>query len=356
MNPLNISIAIITACVIVVTAFTDQGINLISSNSEINSFKNSIEKTPDLENIDRQIARPATTEIKQASQKSSSSTHLSAIDRIRNLTNKTELQKQLVIEYDNFKRYPAENRAIENSQQDPITQRYSSDERTTLNDDKSIGLTIWSDEKYYLENDIVTVNAYIENFEGIKQATIFNSIFYYDQNQSLGNLEFSDQDDDGVYQATIKLNQSNTLNKGAGIYKVWIQDINNKITDSITFTLSQPDIQLTGNYRESINTNGDLIIDAEVEIKANSNFYIQASLYSSTQIPIGITEFSQQLTQGTHWIPLSFSGLMIQDSNESGPYVLKQASVAKVTMPMQRAPLVEPNFITESYALSEFIR
>jgi hypothetical protein len=356
MNPLNTSIAIITACVIVVMALTDQGVNLISSNSELNSYKKSTNNLSDLDNTNNKIATPATTEIKQSSKKSSNSANLSAIDRIRNLTNKTDLQKKLVIEYDNFKRYPAQNRAIESSQQDPITQRYSSDERTTLNDDKSMGLTIWSDEKYYLENDTVTVNAYIENAEGIKQATIFNSVFYYEQNQSLGDLEFSDQDDDGVYQATIKLNQSNTLNKGAGIYKVWIQDINNKITDSITFTLSQPDIQLTGNYRESINTNGDLIIDAEVEIKANSNFYIQASLYSSTQIPIGITEFSQQLTQGTHWIPLSFSGLMIQDSNESGPYVLKQASVAKVTMPMQRAPLVEPNFITQSYALSEFIR
>jgi hypothetical protein len=44
---------------------------------------------------------------------------------------------------------------------------------------------------------------------------------------------------------------------------------------------------------------------------------------------------------------------MIQDAKETGPYVLKQISVAKVTMPMQRAPLVQPDFHTDSYALSE---
>jgi hypothetical protein len=130
--------------------------------------------------------------------------------------------------------------------------------------------------------------------------------------------------------------------------------VKNDITDAITFTLSQPDIELTGNYKEFINSNGDLIIEAQVKINANAHFYIQASLYSSGSIPIGVTQLSQPLTKGKHWLPLSFSGLMIQDSEESGPYVLKQVSVAKVTMPMQRGPLLEPNFITESYGLSEF--
>ena len=91
-----------------------------------------------------------------------------------------------------------------------------------------------------------------------------------------------------------------------------------------------------------------------MNVSANSHFYIQASLYSSTNVAIGITQFSQQLTTGSHWVPLSFSGLMIQDANEAGPYVLKNVSVAKVTMPMQRGPLVEPDFQTDSYALDEF--
>ena len=45
---------------------------------------------------------------------------------------------------------------------------------------------------------------------------------------------------------------------------------------------------------------------------------------------------------------------MIQDAQENGPYVLQQVSLAKVTMPMQRAPLLENQYTTSSYRLEEF--
>lgn len=278
----------------------------------------------------------------------------SAIERFRNQAEASDLKQAIVKEHDTFKRYPSENRAFESEEQDPVKQKYDVDERTTLSEDHSMGLTIWSDEKYYLLNDTVNVYAFIQDAEGQKQSTSFLTSVFYDESQSLGELKLEDQNGDGIYQGSLELNQENTLGKGPGIYKIRIQDIKNKLTDSVTFTLSQPDIALTGNYKEHIDSDGNLIIDAEVSIGATNNFYIQASLYSSTNVAIGVTQFSQQLSSGNHWIPLSFSGLMIQDAQEAGPYVLKKVSVAKVTMPMQRAPLEEPDFQTDSYALSEF--
>jgi RNase H-fold protein (predicted Holliday junction resolvase) len=352
MKLYKIGFAAIVLSAITLAVFTDQKINIITSNALTASISEG--KPDELTSIVTSHNHKTIITAKKINMTTSTTTTESPIERLKNLSNKTDLQQNLVDEHDNFKRYPVENRAFNNKDQDPITQRYSVDERTTLNEDKSIGLTLWSDKKYYLENDTVTVNAYLQDAEGLRQATTFNSSFYYDQNQSLGEIEFSDENNDGVYQATIQLTQANTLSKGPGIYKIWIQDVKNDITDAITFTLSQPDIELTGNYKEFINSNGNLIIEAQVKINASSQFYIQASLYSSGSIPIGVTQLSQPLTKGNHWVPLSFSGLMIQDSEESGPYVLKQVSVAKVTMPMQRGPLVEPNFITESYGLSEF--
>ena len=281
-------------------------------------------------------------------------THISPIERFRNQAVKTELKTRLVEEHDQFTRYPSENRAFENEQQDPVKQRYDVDERTTMSDDHSMGLTIWSDEKFYLLNDTVNVFAHIQDAEGKKLATAFNSTLIYDEKNILGEIQLNDENGDGTYHGAITLTQQTTFSKGPGIYKIRIQDIKNQLTDSLTFTLSQPDIYLTGEYKEKIDSNGNLLIDAEVNVSANSNFYIQASLYSSTNVAIGVTQFSQQLTTGSHWVPLSFSGLMIQDANEAGPYVLKNVSVAKVTMPMQRGPLVEPDFQTDSYALDEF--
>jgi hypothetical protein len=352
MKLYKIGFAAIALSAITLAVFTDQKPNIITSNALPASI--SKDNSVELQNIVTTHNQKTIITAQKINITTPTSTTESPIERLKNLSNKTDLQQNLVDEYDNYKRYPAENSAFSSKDQDPITQRYSVDERTTLNEEKSMGLTLWSDKKYYLENDTVIVNAYLQDAEGMRQAATFNSTFYYDQNQSLGDIKFSDENNEGVYQATIQLTQANTLNKGPGIYKVWIQDVKNNITDAITFTLSQPDIELTGNYKEFINSNGDLIIEAQVKINANAHFYIQASLYSSGSIPIGVTQLSQPLTKGKHWLPLSFSGLMIQDSDESGPYVLKQVSVAKVTMPMQRGPLLEPNFITESYGLSEF--
>ena len=278
---------------------------------------------------------------------------ISPIERIRQMSNKTELQVALLDDHDNFTRYPPENRRITSAAQDPISQRYAIDERTTLNEDQSVGLTVWSDKKFYLEDDSVIVHAFIQDAEGKKLTTEFQTEIISDQGKH-GTLELIDDNNDQVYTAELKLNNSSRNINKPGIYKVLIQNKEHEILDGITFTLSKPDITLTNNFREKITATGDLLIEAEVEVSQNNRFYIQASLYSSTHVPVGVTQSTQELTSGTHWVPLQFAGLMIQDAQENGPYVLQQVSLAKVTMPMQRAPLVNPNFQTDAYRLDEF--
>jgi len=278
---------------------------------------------------------------------------LNPIERIRKMSNKTELQVALLDDHDNFTRYPPENRRITSAAQDPITQRYAIDERTTLNEDQSVGLTVWSDKKFYLEDDTVIVHAFIQDAEGKKITTEFQTEIISDLGKH-GALKLIDDNNDQIYTAQLKLSDSSRNIDKPGIYKVLIQNKEHEILDGITFTLSKPDIALTYNFREKITASGDLLIEAEVDVSQNNRFYIQASLYSSTHVPVGVTQSTQELTSGKHWIPLQFAGLMIQDAQENGPYVLQQVSLAKVTMPMQRAPLVNPGFQTDAYRLDEF--
>ena len=278
----------------------------------------------------------------------------SAMDRLRLVANKTELQEKTVAEYDNFKRYPPQNSAIKPNQQDPITQRYDVDERTTMNDDGTVGLTIWSDEKYYVAGNNVVMFAYLQDAQGQRIKGDYSARLLSDQQDTLTEFSLEDNDNDQLYEASIELNSDNTENFTPGIYKVIIEESSSGIKDALTFTLSQPDIRLTGEFKDQINEEGGLLIEAQVEVTQDSQYYIQASLYSATQVPIGITQLNQTLTTGKHWVELNFAGLMIQDAQESGPYVLQQMSLAKVTMPMQRAPLTEPNFQTDSYGLDEF--
>lgn len=290
--------------------------------------------------------QPITTVASQAS------TIAETIARIKEKENRTQLQDSLIQDHEQFKRYPEGNAAIADVEHDPVLQRYEIDERTTMSKDKSIGLTIWSDKKFYLKTDTVTINAFVQDNEGKKLSTNFNAELLDTRQRTLTKISFNNIGDN-TYQTSINLaDLSNQLS--AGIYKVIINNSQHKLTDALTFTLTQPDIELTGEFKEHIDSNGQLIIDIQVLVAATSQYYVQASLYSATGVPIGATQSSTQLSTGLHWLPLNFSGVMIKDAGESGPYVLKNVSLAKVTIPMMRAPLVEPGFTTDSYALDEF--
>ena len=266
---------------------------------------------------------------------------------------KTELHQAVLEERKHFKRYPPENHRFESPEQDPVTQRYAVDERSTFNEDHTLGLTVWSDQKYYLHGDQVSVYAQVVDPDGNRLSTQFESTLIYDGN-SISPVMMTDEDSDGIYQGVVDLSRIEDHVYEPGIYKVLIQANNHNLTDAITYTLSQPDIQLTGEFKDSINSDGHLVVETQIEITSTNRFYIQASLYSTTGVAIGVTQSSHFLESGTHWIPLTYAGLLIQDAQESGPYNLKQVSLAKVTMPMQRAPVLYPEYQTEAYGLDEF--
>lgn len=279
--------------------------------------------------------------------------HISPIDRIRAIKNKTQLHSSVLNDHNQFTRYPEDNRRINSSKQDPVMQRYQVDERATFNKDKTKSLIISADKKFYFHDEIVTINATIYDNEGKIVNAQLNGQLLNDQREIIKALEFSLLSN-GNMQSQLDLSEFPHTSLPAGIYKIIINNAQYQITDALTFTLTQPDIELTGEYKEHIDDQGHLIFDVQVLASSNSQYYLQASLYSETEVPIGASQTSLSLTPGLHWVSLRYSGLMIQDAKESGPYVLKNVSIAKVTIPMMRAPLIQPNFTTESYALDEF--
>ncbi len=337
-----------------VLAFSNNSPTLVSSSDEVNEddaqqplvFSQPQNEKPEVK-VKNKIPAKLTSSPTLTNQ-------LSPIERIRQISDKNGLQQALVSEHDKFKRYPPQNNRIEQAQQDPISQRYAVDERSTQNEDKTFGITIWSDEKFYLANGTVKVFAFLQDANGQKMDGAFSAQLLNTNHQKIMDLNLQDEDNDQVYQASIELTSVKEMNGQTGIYKIVVENSQHKIKDALTFTLSKPDISLTGNYHDNITGDGNLLIEAEVEVTSQNRFYVQASLYSATNVPIGITEFAGDLTPGKHWVPLTYAGLMIQDAQETGPYVLEQVSVAKVTMPMQRAPLLKPDYQTESYGLDEF--
>jgi hypothetical protein len=305
-------------------------------------------KTPDISFATSQ------TQTVQAMRHESKPVSFNPIDRIKAIQQKTALHDSLLKDHDSFTRYPEYNQTFSSVEKDPTIQRYEIDERTTENDEGDSSLTIWSDKKYYLHGDQATIYATLQDAHGLKIPTSFMGQIIFNETNSLQQIELLDLDKDGVYEYHIKLDQINSKALDAGLYKVLIVNNTNELADAVTFTLSEPKLKLTGEYIDSISAQGSLVIRAEVEATEKSRFYFQASLYSSTNDPIGSTQYALELEPGKHWIPLEFDGLMIRDAGEPGPFLLKTISLAKVALPIQRAPLIYPKFYTQDYSVDQF--
>lgn len=275
---------------------------------------------------------------------------LSPIEQIRAIQDKTDFHQALLKDHDTFARYPTFNKRFEESSKDPVLARYEVYERATEAEDHKSTLTIWSDKKFYLPNETVTVFARMENEYGETIKTRFAGQVIFDETRNLGPVSFVASANNGPAQGQIDMS---TGRFDEGIYKVLIVNQFNELADAVTFTVSKPMAQLTGNFREQLNANGDLLIDAHVKVEQSNRYYLEASLYSSTNDAIGTTQYAAQLEVGEHWIPLEFYGLMIRDAGEPGPYLLKHISLAKVAMPIQRAPLQDLEFYTQAYTLDE---
>lgn len=275
---------------------------------------------------------------------------LSPIDRIRAIQEKTALHEAIIEDHARYSRYPNFNQTISTPEKDPTTERYKVEERTTLDKENNVALTIWSNKKYYLHGDEVQVFAKLENEERQLIPSKFVGQLIYNETLGLQQFEFKDEDRDGIYEFDISIDGE----KDAGVYKVLVVNNTNELADALTFTLSKPSAELSGQFRDRLNEKGNLLIEAEVKVSQTNRFYLQASLYSSSNTPIGTSQYSHELAAGRHWVPLEFDGLMIHDAQEEGPFLLKNIALAKVAMPIQLAPLATPEFYTKDYNLEQF--
>ena len=277
---------------------------------------------------------------------------LSGIDQIRAIKNKTALHNAVLKDHEAFSRYPSDNVRFELPERDPVFMMYETHERTSQSDDKTAALTAWTDKKYLLQGETIEIFARVDDGgkAGIPNKLV--TAVFANETLQLGMFDLNDANGDGVY--SLELGSEQTKDWPIGIYKALIASDHKKLSESVSFVLSPPVISITGEYREKITAQGDLLFEIEVETTEAARYYIRASLYSESNTPIGSAQFSDNLSRGTHWVPLSYFGLMIRDSNEPGPYFIRTIELAKSGIPMLRMPPAEANMYTQSYALDEF--
>ena len=125
------------------------------------------------------------------------------------------------------------------------------------------------------------------------------------------------------------------------------------MSQTLMIPISQADGHLTGAYRDRI-VDGDLVIEAELEVYREGSYHVQGSLYAGEDTPVGHAEASQVLSAGTRWVALRYHGRLLHDAEREGPFVLRHLRVARRAFPAA-APIQEsPNHMTDSYALEQF--
>jgi hypothetical protein len=125
-------------------------------------------------------------------------------------------------------------------------------------------------------------------------------------------------------------------------------------TGATGFLYSRPDAQLTGRYTDAV-VGGNLELQAEVQVQDAGRFHLQGTLYTQSGTPLAWAQNALTLPPGTHWIALSFFGLILRERGEDGPYVLRFAALSTTTsMPNAKNRLVENAYVTGPYRAAEF--
>src|SRR5262249_57160478 len=122
-----------------------------------------------------------------------------------------------------------------------------------------------------------------------------------------------------------------------------------------SFLYASPHAQLTGNYRDAV-VDGSLVVGVEIEVSEPGRFHVEATLYGPDGVEkIAWAQAAQWLDPGTHWLDLSYYGLILRERGIDGPYVLRYVALSTTDeMPNAKNRVVENAYRTAAYPASSF--
>jgi hypothetical protein len=143
-----------------------------------------------------------------------------------------------------------------------------------------------------------------------------------------------------------------------GQYQVLVQaepDKGPELGTSTTFVYSVQIAHLTGNYRDAI-VNGNLQIEAEIAVDEPGQFRVESTLVTTKDAKmLGYGYGEATLPAGTHWIPITYYGLIFHDMKAEGPYSMFSTMLSTIDPNGSQESDVVPNaHTTKAYAVADF--
>ena len=230
-------------------------------------------------------------------------------------------------------RYPEHSKVLAPEAVDPLRDERASNPVTVRNKNlPAASLAVWSEDISYRLGQTM---AFYARPAGFTAASITGTLSR-DDGRFGQRLVFVDdgtgvdlQAGDGVYSAGFMA--SPKMNPElAHLYQVKVNAMleSGEQLNAITgFVLSNPWADLTGAYRDRIE-GGNLVIEAQVKVHRAGRFHLSGVLHELDGGPIGTSQVALELEPGTHWMPLSFYGLMFHDRQVSGAVKLGSLSLS----------------------------
>lgn len=143
-----------------------------------------------------------------------------------------------------------------------------------------------------------------------------------------------------------------------GEYQVVVQGEaanGDQVSATTGFVYSVQVAHLTGNYRDSI-VDGNLQIEVEVEVEEAGRFRVEGTLVTTKDAKmITYAHAETALDAGTHWVPLTYYGLIFHDMKAAGPYSMWSVMLSTLDGTVPQESDVVPNaHTTKAYAIDEF--
>lgn len=128
-----------------------------------------------------------------------------------------------------------------------------------------------------------------------------------------------------------------------------------QVSATTGFVYSVQIAHLTGNYRDSI-VDGNLQIDVEVAVEEAGRFRVEGTLVTTKDAKmITYAHAETALDAGTHWVPLTYYGLIFHDMKAAGPYSMWSVMLSTLDGTVAQESDVVPNaHMTKAYAIDDF--
>jgi hypothetical protein len=122
-----------------------------------------------------------------------------------------------------------------------------------------------------------------------------------------------------------------------------------------SFLYSNPHARLTGRFADAV-VDGNLVVDAEVDVFAAGRFHLEATLYSGDGAhKILWSQAAAAFEPGMQWIRLVFYGLGLREKGLDGPYLVRYAALSTTTdMPNAKNHVAENVHLTAAHRAAVF--